>query len=182
MLLNHFLSNINIVILNGLNGLSQLFWLAPNTFCGHWSMWLLHFHGMQEHFERVLYTFRCWHIIVIRCSFSSEEETITFVYCFHLLLFSDITHLLNNRKTTSVLSQRYPCCVGNRHTYAKKSLLPLSIFLCPAIRTVFPHAVRTLQDKKNKVKHFQIFLYLFYKMYASLACVILKPGILLHHF
>lgn len=90
---------------------------------------------------------RCQHIVVIRCSFFSGEETGTPVYCFHLVFRSDITCLLNNRKLTSVLSQRYPCCVGTCLTYAKKSLLPL-IFLCPAIRTVFPHAVGTLQDKK----------------------------------
>lgn len=119
--------------------------LAPITIRAHCSMWLLTFHGMSA-----LHIYhRCQHIVVIRCSFFSGEETVTLVYCFHVLLCrSDITRLLNNRKLTSVLSQRYPCCVGTCHTYAKKSLLPL-IFLCSAIRTVFPHAVGTLQDKNE---------------------------------
>lgn len=131
--------------------LSQMYWLAPNTFCVQCSMWLLTFHGMQEHFERVLYTVGCWHIAVIRC-FSSREKQLPLVFCIHLFMFrslrSDITCLLNNRKTTSILSQRYPCCVGICHTYAKKSMLPLLIFLCSAIRTVLPLSVRTLRDKK----------------------------------
>lgn len=140
MLLNHFSSNIIIVILNGLipsETVSNVLAGTKHFFlcvCSVFSVTINVSWYARAFWKTALHS-KCWHIAVNVCSFSSREGTVTFVFCAHLFLFisfcSDITVcILNNRKTTSVLSQRYPCCVGFCHTYAKKSLLPLLFFFC----------------------------------------------------
>lgn len=145
-----------------------MFWLAPNTcMCSMFSVT----HDMQEHFKTSsLYSsMLTYHRNQVFILPRKEGEIITFDYyvlfVFFRNLHSEMSCLLNNRKTTSVLSQRNPCCVGNRHTQCQEVIVAfVDFFLCPAICTVLPIAVRTLQDQKNKVKHFQNIFHVVYTL------------------
>lgn len=60
MLLNHFPSNMIIVIHNGLipsKTVSNVLAGTKHFFCVQCSMWLSTFHDMQEHFESVLHSY-----------------------------------------------------------------------------------------------------------------------------
>ena len=135
-----------------------MFWLAPNT-CFVFSVQcdFNHFVVYRELFGRVLYTDPCWHIDVIRCSFSSWGETITYgnvVHLFSLEIFTVKSLVCWIIEQPPLSYPKGICVVWESVTLAKKSLLPLLTFLCPAICTVLPLAVRTLRNKIKKV-HFQ---------------------------